>query len=146
MSEIKPDPGTGHDIELVFRVSGVLNQANSDLRRLASCAERLKELAENILTEEFGRSPVFISAALGLVSGRPPRKSARRASPGSGPTKKDLVLQLLKQDGGATMTDLQTATGWRRNTVSAQLTYLSKLGHNIQRDSLNGDLRYQLQA
>ena len=146
MSEIMHDPGIGHEIELVFRVSGLQDSASSDLGRLAACADRLKGLAEYILAEEFGQAPMLVSVALGLVAGRRPRKSARRASPGFGPTKKDLVLELLSQDGGATMTELQTATGWRRNTVSAQLTYLSKLGHNIQRDSLHGDLRYSLQT
>jgi hypothetical protein len=56
------------------------------------------------------------------------------------------ILELLSQEGGATMADLQTAPGWRPNTISAQLTYLSKLGHNIRRDRLSGELRYSLQA
>ena len=146
MSEIKHDLGVGHDIELVFRISGALDSASSDLCRLAACAERLKGLAEEVLTEEFGRAPSLVSAALGLASGRPPRKSAKRASPGTGPTKKDRILELLNQDGGVTMADLQTATGWRPNTISAQLTYLSKLGHNISRDRHSGELRYSLKG
>ncbi len=52
------------------------------------------------------------------------RKGARR-------TKASIILDLLKRPKGATVADLQKATGWQEHSVRAALTGLRKKGHEI---------------
>jgi hypothetical protein len=48
-------------------------------------------------------------------------------------TKSALVLDLLEREGGATLAELMTATGWLPHTTRAALTGLRKKGHAITR-------------
>jgi hypothetical protein len=144
MSDILPGGGVSHDIELVIKVRGGSDASHGDLTQLAACADNIKKMVEAILAAEFGQPPVLVSTVIRLTAGKRPRKSTCPPSLGSGPTKKDLILDLLRKTEGATLPDLQAATGWRQNTVSGQLTYLSKLGYDIARVRVGPELRYRL--
>ena len=50
-----------------------------------------------------------------------------------GPTKQALIIGLLQQDGGATLDDLATATGWLPHTTRAALTRLRQAGHALDK-------------
>ena len=49
-------------------------------------------------------------------------------------TKTDSVIRLLRRASGATIAQLQKATGWQPHSVRAALTGLRKKGHDVQRD------------
>lgn len=49
-------------------------------------------------------------------------------------TKKDVVLKLLGRAQGATVEQMQKATGWQPHSVRAVLTGLRKAGQEIVRD------------
>ncbi len=59
-------------------------------------------------------------------------------------TKQSLVIDLLKRDGGATLNDMVTATGWLPHTTRAALTGLRKKGHEIAKEKVEGATRYQI--
>lgn len=59
-------------------------------------------------------------------------------------TKQSLVIDLLKRDGGATLDDMVTATGWLPHTTRAALTGLRKKGHKIAKEKVEGATRYQI--
>ena len=47
----------------------------------------------------------------------------------------DTVLKLLRRPSGATVAQLQKATGWKPHSIRAALTGLRKKGHNIIREN-----------
>ena len=49
------------------------------------------------------------------------------------PTKIEVVLRLLGRPSGASIADLQKATGWQPHSVRAALTGLRKKGHQVTR-------------
>ena len=49
-------------------------------------------------------------------------------------TKTDAVLKLLERQQGATVAQLQKATGWQPHSVRAALTGLRKKDHGIRRE------------
>ena len=48
--------------------------------------------------------------------------------------KNDIILKLLRRPNGATIAQLQKATGWKPHSIRAALTGLRKKGHDVQRD------------
>ncbi len=48
--------------------------------------------------------------------------------------KNDTILKLLRRPNGATIAQLQKATGWKPHSIRAALTRLRKKGHDVQRD------------
>jgi hypothetical protein len=56
------------------------------------------------------------------------------------------VVALLERDGGATLAELVTATGWLPHTTRAALTGLRKKGHAIVRTSRSGTSSYRVVA
>lgn len=61
-------------------------------------------------------------------------------------TKTDMVLALLRQDGGATLPDLMTATGWQAHSVRGFIsgTLRKKLGLTVERvPRADGTTAYQ---
>ena len=61
---------------------------------------------------------------------RPGRKS-QAATPRK--TKAALMCEMLEGEGGASLDDLCTATGWQPHTVRAALSGMRKAGHVIDR-------------
>jgi hypothetical protein len=49
------------------------------------------------------------------------------------PTKIEIVLKQLHRPSGASIAQLQKATGWQPHSVRAVLTGLRKKGHNVER-------------
>ena len=49
------------------------------------------------------------------------------------PTKIETILKLLRRPNGASITQLQKATGWKPHSVRAALTGLRKKGHEVTR-------------
>ena len=61
------------------------------------------------------------------------------------PTKIETILKLLRRSNGASIAQLQKATGWQPHSVRAALTGLRKKGHNIERDKdTKGVTRYRI--
>ncbi len=60
----------------------------------------------------------------------PPTATEPKSRPGS---KNEQVLGMLRRPGGATMTEMVTATGWLPHSTRAVLTGLRKKGHPIVR-------------
>ena len=61
------------------------------------------------------------------------------------PTKIATVERLLRRSSGATMAQLQKATGWQPHSVRAALTGLRKKGNDVQREkSAKGDTVYRI--
>jgi hypothetical protein len=52
----------------------------------------------------------------------------------------DAVLKLLKRKQGATVAQLQAATGWQPHSVRAALTGLRKKDHDIRREKNTKDV------
>jgi DNA-binding MarR family transcriptional regulator len=66
-------------------------------------------------------------------------------SPAARP-KTALLIDLLAREGGATLGELASATGWLPHTVRAALSGLRKKGHAINRSRQEGHSRYRLGA
>ncbi len=61
------------------------------------------------------------------------------------PTKIEMILKQLCRPNGASIAQLQKATGWQPHSVRAALTGLRKKGHNIERDKdAKGVTRYRV--
>ena len=83
------------------------------------------------------------------------RKTARKTSSSrkkpTAPTtnhrksKQDTIVDMLRPQEGATIADLQAATGWQPHSVRAALTGLRKKGHAVTRSKADGDVtRYRI--
>lgn len=64
--------------------------------------------------------------------------------PARASSKRSLVLDLLKREGGATLGDIVEATGWLPHSSRAALTGLRQSGHDIASTKVEGATRYQL--
>ena len=56
------------------------------------------------------------------------------------PTINDAILKLLRRPNGATIAQLQKATGWKPHSVRAALTGLRKKEHKIIREKNAKDI------
>ena len=62
-------------------------------------------------------------------------------------SKRDAVIQLLIQKGGATTAEIATATGWQFHTIRGFIsgTVQKKLGHNVKSErNKAGDRVYEI--
>jgi hypothetical protein len=57
-------------------------------------------------------------------------------------TKQALLLELISTEGGATLEELTSATGWLPHTTRAAITGLRKRGHDVQCQRVDGVSRY----
>lgn len=64
--------------------------------------------------------------------------------PARASSKRSLVLDLLKREGGATLSDIVEATGWLPHSSRAALTGLRQNGHDIASTKVEGVTRYQI--
>ena len=83
-----------------------------------------------------GASPDKASASSNGVRSPAARAGAKTA----------LVIDLLAREGGVTLGELASATGWLPHTVRAALSGLRKKGHAISRSRQDGHSRYSLAA
>jgi len=63
--------------------------------------------------------------------------------PAKGPSKQQMVANLLLRDEGATLNDMVVATGWLPHTTRAALTGLKKKGYAISSDKVDGVRTYR---
>jgi predicted ArsR family transcriptional regulator len=56
------------------------------------------------------------------------------------------LIALLKQDGGATLADIATATGWLPHSARAMLTGLRKKGYALDKTKVDGVTLYRVTA
>ncbi len=104
---------------------------------------KIQAVIERAIAEESRKDPLLVSAYVRFRrAGSSPTSRRRRGSPSN--SKKEIILDLLGSKEGATTKALQEATGWKPSTISAQLDYLSKTGHSINRSRVDGVLRYKL--
>ncbi|KQU55185.1 hypothetical protein ASG67_17805 [Sphingomonas sp. Leaf339] len=68
------------------------------------------------------------------------------ANPAARATKSASVVALLERNGGATLPELISATGWLPHTTRAALTGLRKKGHRIVRGTRGGATCYTIGA
>ncbi len=61
-------------------------------------------------------------------------------------TKQSLLINLLQRNGGASLDEIVSATGWLPHTSRAALTGLRKKGHDIAKEKVEGTTRYQIKA
>jgi len=61
-------------------------------------------------------------------------------------TKTEKVVALLKREQGASLDELNNATGWLPHTTRAAMTGLRKKGHAIERTTVDGVSRYAIGA
>lgn len=72
-----------------------------------------------------------------------PTASPQLSKPAS---KRDQLATLLVRNEGATIAQMQEATGWLPHTVRAALTGLKKLGYAIDSDKIDGLRTYRAVA
>jgi hypothetical protein len=61
-------------------------------------------------------------------------------------TKQALLHDLLTREGGASLEELVTATGWLPHTTRAALTGLRKRGFVVDKAKVEGATRYRIEA
>ncbi len=57
-------------------------------------------------------------------------------------TKQALLLELIGREGGATLEELTSVTGWLPHTTRAAITGLRKRGHDVRCERIDGVSRY----
>ena len=60
--------------------------------------------------------------------------------------KQDLILNLMRGEGGASLPAIVAATGWLPHTARAALTGFRKKGHAIEKSKVDGETRYAIKA
>ena len=61
-------------------------------------------------------------------------------------TKRALLLEMIGTEGGATLDELTSATGWVPHTVRAAITGLRKRGHDVNCKRVDGVSRYTFEG
>lgn len=84
--------------------------------------------------------PASDTGASTLVAQASPAPTVKR------PTKQDLVLTLMRGEGGVPLSVITHATGWLPHTARAMLTGLRKKGHVVVRTKVDSETRYAVAA
>ena len=58
------------------------------------------------------------------------------------PSKSETVIRLLRRSKGASISQLQSATGWQPHSIRAALTKLRMAGHDVARRCKGSTWRY----
>ncbi|WBX86316.1 DUF3489 domain-containing protein [Sphingosinicella microcystinivorans] len=59
-------------------------------------------------------------------------------------TKRNLLIEMLKREGGATLDQMVEATGWLPHTTRAAMTGLRKAGMTLDSDKVDGVRHYRI--
>lgn len=73
-------------------------------------------------------------------------KKPAAATRATNSTKTEMVVVLLRRDGGASIEDLTRATNWQPHSTRAALTGLRKKGFAIDKAKVHGVTRYSIAA
>ncbi len=76
----------------------------------------------------------------------PPKEPVSLPAPVQRGSKQDLILDLMRGEGGASLPAIIAATGWLPHTARAALTGLRKKGHVIEKAKVDGETRYSIKA
>lgn len=106
------------------------------------------DLTIGVIVTEAGRTIIEPPAADGAPDAdvASPSTNAATSPPARVASKQSQVLDLIKREEGAMLTDIVDATGWLPHTSRAALTGLRKKGHNIVGTKIDGITRYQIKA
>ncbi len=102
----------------------------TEVTSIKTVASRLRRMA---------RSPNDFPQSVTVQSNDSPHLT--RPKPKS---KQDMILDLLRREGGALLTDLVEATGWLPHTARAALTGLKKKGYAIIGTKVDKATRYSI--
>ncbi|WP_294390543.1 DUF3489 domain-containing protein [uncultured Sphingomonas sp.] len=143
------DSGSLHPLPAILNPAGArVGKAIASLVALAMLEERETSDIDCIARTEGDLSFGLYITPAGLTAiGIEPAEAApvdadddapEPASPAPAPAparviKSALVLELLQREGGASMAELTSATGWLPHTMRAALTGLRKKGHEVAR-------------
>ena len=79
-------------------------------------------------------------------SGNSAKRSNSADNKGSGTSKLDTLIALLRTPGGATIQDLMAATSWQAHSVRGAIAgTLKKKGHSIASEKVDGRRRYRIE-
>jgi hypothetical protein len=89
-----------------------------------------------------GRAAINAEEQDGQESG----EGAAAPAPAPAPrvTKRSLLIDLLKRDGGASLDEMIEATGWLPHTTRAAMTGLRKAGMDVTNEKIEGVRRYRI--
>lgn len=87
---------------------------------------------------------INIPTAIGAADDQPAAIAAP-AQPRTN-TKQSKVLELLQREQGASIAEMQEATGWLPHTTRAALTGIRKRGLTIEKTKVEGETRYKAAA
>jgi Protein of unknown function (DUF3489) len=76
----------------------------------------------------------------------PVNEHASRPAPVQRVSKQDLILYMMRGEGGTSLPAMVAATGWLPHTARAALTGLRKKGHTIEKAKVDGETRYSIKA
>lgn len=110
---------------------------------MTKAAKKTSETGTRSPARKRGRVPAAAAASPAVVprsKGTMPIASPQRTKPAS---KRDQLAALLVRDEGATIAQMQQATGWLPHTVRAALTGLKKLGYAIESDKADALRTYR---
>ena len=68
------------------------------------------------------------------------------ATPAKAPSKNDAVISLLKREGGASLAEITTVTGWQPHSARAVLTGFRKKGYSLEKAKTDGMTRWSITA
>lgn len=74
------------------------------------------------------------------------KNSSKQTAPAKVASKNDAVIALLKRDGGATLDEITTTTGWLPHSARAVLTGFRKKGFVIEKAKTDGVTRWSITA
>lgn len=109
-------------------------------------SKKTKETAKARSAGKRGRVPAAAAASIAVVRRSNGKRPIASPQPTRLASKRDQLAALLVRDEGATIAQMQEATGWQPHTVRAALTGLKNLGHAIDSDKVDGLRTYRAVA
>lgn len=108
-----------------------------------------KKNSENASRSSVRKRPRRSAAGVASTATAPKatgKTTAATAAPTKLISKRDQLAAMLVRDQGATIAQMQEATGWLPHTVRAALTGLKKLGYGIDSEKVDGVRTYRAVA
>lgn len=90
-----------------------------------------------------GRAPAAAAGSTATARERNGKTPVATPAPTKLISKRDQLAAMLVRDQGATIAQMQEATGWLPHTVRAALTGLKKLGYAVVSDKVDGLRTYR---
>jgi len=113
---------------------------------MTTAAKKTNEAVNPSSAGKRGRAPAAAAAAADVPRKRPGKTPPPSPQPGKPTSKSDQLAALLIRDKGATIAQMQEATGWLPHTVRAALTGLKKHGYAIDSGKVDGLRTYRAVA